>query len=93
MALFTGLISWVLFGLAAGVVAWLLTPRREAVGCILNVLLGVAGAVIGGLLATWLDFAGLAEWDWRGFVVAALACLMLLALFRLVAEGKPGSER
>jgi len=85
---FLGLISWVLFGLLAGLVAKFLMPGKDPGGCIVTSLLGIAGALVGGFLATYLGFGGIAVWDWRGFVIAVLGALLLLALYRLVA-GKP----
>lgn len=85
---FWGLISWVIFGLVAGLVAKALMPGKDPGGCIVTSLLGIAGAVVGGFLATWLGFGGVAAWDWRSFVIAVLGAILLLALYRLVA-GKP----
>ncbi len=44
---------------------------------------GLGGAFLGGLLATWLGFGGLASWDLRSFVVAALAAMLALVAARL----------
>jgi len=45
-----GIISWIVFGLIAGVIAKLLMPGRDPGGCIITMLLGVAGAFVGGFL-------------------------------------------
>ena len=83
-----GLVSWLLIGLVA---AWsgdrlIPGPRRLGIGPAL--VLGAGGAVLGGLLATALGFGGLLGFDLRSFAVATLAavlCLLLLALGRLPA--------
>jgi len=85
---FWGLISWVIFGLLAGLVAKALMPGKDPGGCIITSLLGIAGAVVGGFIATWLGYGGVAAWDWRSFVVAVLGAILLLALYRMIA-GKP----
>jgi uncharacterized membrane protein YeaQ/YmgE (transglycosylase-associated protein family) len=45
-----GILSWIVFGLIAGITAKLLTPGRDPGGCIVTMLLGVAGAFVGGFL-------------------------------------------
>jgi uncharacterized membrane protein YeaQ/YmgE (transglycosylase-associated protein family) len=45
-----GIFSWIVFGLIAGIVAKLLMPGRDPGGCIITMLLGVAGAFVGGFL-------------------------------------------
>ena len=85
---FWGLISWVIFGLLAGIVAKALMPGKDPGGCIITSLIGIAGAVVGGFIATYLGYGGVAAWDWRSFVVAVLGALLLLGLYRMIA-GKP----
>jgi len=43
-----GILSWIIFGLVAGVIAKLLMPGRDPGGCIVTMLLGIAGAFVGG---------------------------------------------
>lgn len=77
-----GLISWVLFGLVAGIVAKLLMPGRDPGGCIVTSLIGIAGALLGGFLASALGFGGVAAWDLRSFVVAVIGAILLLVIYR-----------
>ncbi len=81
-----GLISWLLMGLAAGLLgAWLL-PGRPPLGRALAATTGAGGALLGGLLATVLGFGGLAGWDLRGQATAtlgAILCLLLLRIWKL----------
>jgi uncharacterized membrane protein YeaQ/YmgE (transglycosylase-associated protein family) len=79
-----GLISWALFGLVAGVVAKLLMPGKDPGGCIVTSLIGIAGALLGGFIATALGFGGLETWDLRGFVVAVIGAILLLLLYRML---------
>lgn len=83
-----GLISWVIFGLVAGVVAKLLMPGKDPGGCIVTSLIGIAGALLGGFLATALGFGGVAAWDWRSFIIAVIGALLLLAIYRAVRGRK-----
>ena len=77
-----GLISWALFGLVAGIVAKFLMPGKDPGGCIVTSLIGIAGALLGGFLATALGFGGVAAWDLRSFVVAVIGAILLLVIYR-----------
>src|SRR5882672_3145445 len=51
------IIGWIVFGLIAGVLARWLMPGKDPGGCIVTVLLGVAGAIVGGFVARVLGLA------------------------------------
>lgn len=73
------LIGLILVGLVLGVIARLVVPGRQAIGLLRTVLLGVAGAVIGGLIASLVDAGEVFELNFIGFVLAAVASVILLA--------------
>ncbi len=77
-----GLISWVVFGLVAGIVAKLLTPGNDPGGCVITSLLGIAGALLGGFIASALGFGGVAAWDFRSFIIAVIGAVLLLVIYR-----------
>jgi len=81
---FLGLISWVLFGLVAGIVAKFLMPGKDPGGCIITSLIGIAGALLGGFIATALGFGGVAAWDLRSFVIAVVGAILLLLIYRML---------
>jgi uncharacterized membrane protein YeaQ/YmgE (transglycosylase-associated protein family) len=68
-----GIVSWILFGLIAGVVAKLLMPGRDPGGCIVTILLGVAGN------------AQYTQFDIGSLVTAVIGAMLLLFLYRLIA--------
>ena len=76
-------IGWILFGLVVGVVGKLLTPGRDPGGFVLTILLGVAGALLGGFLGQSLGFYQ--QGEPAGFVMAVLGSIVLLLLYRLFA--------
>ena len=71
-----GLVGFVLFGLVVGLVAKLLMPGRDPGGFIITALLGIAGAVLGGLLGRALGFYGPGEP--AGFLMSTVGALILL---------------
>ncbi len=84
------LIAWIVFGLVAGVIAKLLMPGKDPGGCIVTILLGIAGAVIGGYLAQVLGVAGESgQFGDRGFLIrmafAVVGAIILLAVYRMIA--------
>jgi uncharacterized membrane protein YeaQ/YmgE (transglycosylase-associated protein family) len=50
------IIGWILFGLVVGIIGKLLTPGRDPGGFVLTILLGIAGALVGGFLGQSLGF-------------------------------------
>jgi uncharacterized membrane protein YeaQ/YmgE (transglycosylase-associated protein family) len=81
-----GILSWIIFGLIAGVIAKLLMPGRDPGGCIVTMLIGIAGAVIGGWIgkALW-GSTGVTGFDLGSFGLAVLGAIVLLALYRMLA--------
>lgn len=79
-----GILSWILFGLLAGAIAKLLTPGDDKGGCLLTMILGIAGAALGGWIGTQLGFGSVTGFDLRSLGVAILGSVILLLLFRLV---------
>lgn len=81
-----GLISAVIFGLVAGIVAKLLMPGKDPGGCIITALIGIVGAVIGQLIGTYLLGLGTLEtWSWPNFLLAVVGAIILLVIYRVIA--------
>lgn len=84
------IISWIIFGLIAGAIAKLIMPGDDPGGFIITILLGIAGAIIGGFIGRALGFGGPNEgFGEAGFftqlIFAVLGAIILLALYRLLA--------
>jgi uncharacterized membrane protein YeaQ/YmgE (transglycosylase-associated protein family) len=76
-----GIIGWIIFGLIVGAVAKLLMPGRDPGGWIVTILLGIAGALVGGFLGRAVGWYG--PNDAAGFLMALVGALVLLGLYRL----------
>ena len=85
------LLVWALFGLLAGVVAKFIgkqPERSDPMGIVFTILLGIAGAVIGGFVASQLFNWDINTFSIGGFVVAVLGALLLLFVYRLVMSAR-----
>ncbi|HYH46358.1 MAG TPA: GlsB/YeaQ/YmgE family stress response membrane protein [Thermoanaerobaculia bacterium] len=80
-----GLISWIVFGLIAGIIAKFIMPGKDPGGCIITIVIGVVGALLGGFIATYLGFGGISGFDWRSLLIAIIGALLLLALWRMIS--------
>ncbi len=81
-----GILTWIVFGLVAGVIAKLLTPGRDPGGCIITMLLGVAGAFVGGFLYNQLTGRQqMMQFDLGSLLVAVLGAVVLLLVYRLLS--------
>jgi uncharacterized membrane protein YeaQ/YmgE (transglycosylase-associated protein family) len=79
-----GIIGWILLGLLAGAIAKLILPGDDPGGFIVTTLIGIAGAVVGGLIASALDIGDLDEFfDIGTWLIAIAGSLLLLVLYRL----------
>jgi uncharacterized membrane protein YeaQ/YmgE (transglycosylase-associated protein family) len=85
-----GIISWIILGLVAGLIAKAIMPGDDPGGLVITILLGIVGALVGGFIASALfnapidkEFFDLATW-----VAAITGALILLALYRVFAGGR-----
>ena len=84
-----GIIGFIIFGLFVGVVARLIKPGRQNLSIVATLLLGVAGALIGGLVASGLGTGTFGEMNIIGGVVAIIAAVLLIG----VAEGASSKNK
>lgn len=77
-------LSWIVFGLVVGIIAKLLMPGDDPGGFIVTVLLGVAGALVGGFIGRALGFYGPSEA--AGYLMSIVGAIILLALYRMMTR-------
>ncbi len=81
-----GILVWIIIGGIAGGIAKLLMPGKDPGGCIITILLGIAGAFIAGWLGQAVGWYEANEG--AGFVAAIIGAFIILAIYRLVAGGR-----
>ena len=77
-----GVHGWILFGLIVGAVAKLLMPGRDPGGWVITILLGIAGALVGGSVGRGLGWYGPEQG--AGILMSILGAIVLLALYRMI---------
>ena len=77
-----GILGWILFGLIVGALAKLVMPGRDPGGIIVTILLGIAGAVVGGFVGQALGLYR--QGDAAGFLMSFIGAVVLLALYRMI---------
>ena len=78
-----GIVGWLIFGLVVGAVAKFLMPGRDPGGSIVTMLIGMAGAAIGGWLGRAVGMYGPEEP--AGFLMALVGAAVLLLIYRMIA--------
>lgn len=81
-----GILAWILFGLVVGIIAKLLMPGRDPGGFVITILLGIAGALLGGFIGRALGFYG--QNESAGWIISILGAIILLALYRMMVRRK-----
>jgi uncharacterized membrane protein YeaQ/YmgE (transglycosylase-associated protein family) len=87
------MIGFIVAGLIIGLLARLLLPGRQRIGLMWTLGLGVAGSIIGGVIANALDTGDIWELNTLGFVVAVLASVGLLAAAETMGLGRGPEHR
>ena len=77
-----GILGWILFGLIIGALAKLVMPGRDPGGIIVTMLLGIAGALLGGFVGRAMGFYQ--EGEAAGWLMSFLGAVLLLVIYRMV---------
>lgn len=77
-----GVVGWIVVGFLAGAIAKLLMPGKDPGGCIVTILLGIAGALVAGYVGKLIGWYK--PGDVAGFLGAIVGALMILLVYRLV---------
>jgi uncharacterized membrane protein YeaQ/YmgE (transglycosylase-associated protein family) len=84
-----GLLTWLIFGALAGWVASLIMGTNQRQGCIMNIIVGVAGAFVGGFIMQLATGRGIAVgFDLGSFLIAVVGAIVLLAIFGATRRGR-----
>ena len=84
-----GIIGWIILGLLAGAIAKALLPGDDPGGIIVTMLIGIAGAIVGGFIASALNIGDLGDFfDIGTWLIAIVGSLLLLVAYRAITRGR-----
>lgn len=79
-----GIILWIIFGGFAGWLASIIMGTDGQQGIVLNIVVGVIGAALGGFLMSLLGVGGVSGFNIYSFIVAVIGAILLIGAIRLV---------
>lgn len=84
MLLQNSFFGWILIGLVAGVLGKVILPGKDPGGFIVTILIGIAGALLAGVVAqsAGVEIAG----GWQSYAAATGGAIVLLILYRVVTQ-------
>jgi uncharacterized membrane protein YeaQ/YmgE (transglycosylase-associated protein family) len=85
------IIAWIVLGLLAGMIAKAIMPGGERAGIIVTTLLGVAGALVGGFIATALGLGDPIDefFDISTWIAAVVGALIILFVWNAISDRRP----
>ena len=81
-----GLLLWIILGLIVGVIAKWIMPGKEPGGMIATIILGIAGAFVGGLISSFLGFGRFSGFTIPSIFFAVIGAIVLLGIYRMVKK-------
>ena len=78
------ILTWIILGLVAGLIAKFVMPGNDPGGLIVTIIVGIAGAVIGGFVASALGFGAVSGVNLRSVVIAGIGAFALLFALRML---------
>ena len=81
-----GILSWILLGLVAGALAKFIMPGKDPGGCLITIVLGVLGAVVGGFIGTFVGLGKVQSFDLGGIFIATVGAIVVLLIWRMIQK-------
>ena len=79
-----GILGWIVIGALAGIIAKAIMPGRDPGGCIVTILLGIAGALVAGFIGNAVGWYRPGQG--AGFIAAIIGAIIILFVYRLIAS-------
>jgi uncharacterized membrane protein YeaQ/YmgE (transglycosylase-associated protein family) len=77
-----GILSWIVLGLVVGVLAKWIMPGDDPGGIFVTILIGIAGALVGGFLSSTIGLGSVTGFNFGSLVIAVVGSLLLLGGYR-----------
>lgn len=83
-----GIIGWVIIGALAGWIASIITKKNSEMGAVMNIVIGILGAFIGGFLFNIIGGSGVTGFNLWSLFVAVVGAVVLLWIINLIKKKK-----
>jgi uncharacterized membrane protein YeaQ/YmgE (transglycosylase-associated protein family) len=84
-----GILTWIVLGLVAGILAKFLMPGQGPGGLVITILLGIAGAFVGGYIGShFLGWGDVTGFDLRSVALAVGGAVLLLVVYGMLRRAK-----
>jgi uncharacterized membrane protein YeaQ/YmgE (transglycosylase-associated protein family) len=87
------ILGLILIGIVIGIIARLLLPGRQRIGALMTVLLGIGGALVGGIVASAIGEGDIFELNFMGTIVGIIAAIGLIAVVEALTVGDSRPRR
>ncbi len=81
-----GIFSWILLGLIAGALAKFIMPGKDPGGIFATILIGIAGAIVGGFLGSFIGLGKVESFNLGGIFIATIGAIVLLIVYRMLRK-------
>ena len=78
-----GILSWLFLGLIVGIIAKFLMPGKDPGGFVITIILGIAGAFVGGFIGSRIGFGTVSGFDLRSLLIAVGGATLALFIYRV----------
>jgi uncharacterized membrane protein YeaQ/YmgE (transglycosylase-associated protein family) len=79
-----GILAWIIFGFIIGLIARALVPGKQGLGFVMTTLLGIAGSIVGGLVASALSGGATTGFHTAGFIGSLIGAIVVLVVAGMV---------
>lgn len=81
-----GILSWIILGLIVGIIAKFFMPGKDPGGIFLTIILGIAGAFVGGFIGSALGLGSVSGFDIRSLLIAVGGSILILIIYRVIKK-------
>jgi uncharacterized membrane protein YeaQ/YmgE (transglycosylase-associated protein family) len=81
-----GILSWIFLGLIAGAIAKFIVPGRDPGGIFVTIIIGIAGAILGGFVGSLVGFGRIEAFNFGGILIATLGAILLLVIYHMLRK-------
>jgi len=85
-----GILTWLLLGLVVGALAKFFMPGDDPGGIFITILLGIAGAFLGGMIGSALGVGTITGFNMMSILLAIVGAIILLVIYRMVRRPHRG---